>query len=204
MPENKVRRDFGELANLQNSRKNSAFAAATIRHIGDKLYNFFTEKRPNYSLVVDGYKNWEGRGENSVYVNTLCGANNFLHAVPYFATLLTLKRSGEILMGFVNCYSTGETFFVSKGSGAFLNDRRIRVSSRTMEESTLVSVKCDRSSGLFEKLLPKFGPPRVTGCYPLDICYTACGRYDACVVMDGDEEELKLGKLLITEAGGLH
>jgi myo-inositol-1(or 4)-monophosphatase len=203
--ENKVRRDFGELANLQTSRKSSAFASATLEYLGEKFCRFFREKRPAYSLHLENYpESWTEDGENSIYINSLCGVNNFLHAIPYFATLLALRKNGEVVFGLVNNYSSGETFSVSRGEGAFLNGRRIRVSSRAHGENTLTSVRQDGIGKLSGEIFLKLGSLIVTDCYPLDFCHVACGRHDASVVFDGSMDELELGKLFVTEAGGLH
>ncbi|MDR1425422.1 MAG: hypothetical protein LBI70_00280 [Rickettsiales bacterium] len=202
--ENKVRRDFGELMNLQNSRNCLAFASATVGYLNDKFYDFFTEKRSGYSLVLEGYnKNWEG-GDGTFYVDALCGFDNFLHAISYFATVVVLRKGSEIIGGLLNNYSAGETFYASRGGGAFLNGKRIRTPQRTMGEGALIAMGCDSKGKIPESLLAEFSNPRVSGCYPLDICYTACGRYDATVVFAAAGEKLEFGKLFMVEAGGLY
>jgi myo-inositol-1(or 4)-monophosphatase len=202
--ENRVRRDFGELMNLQSSKKSPDFARGTVEYVREKLYEFFVEKRPNYSLRIENYsRDWTGDGEWSIYVDGLSGVSNFLHAIPYFATLLALRRNGETILGVVNGYASGEMFTVSRGNGAFLNGRRIRVSSRVLGENSLVALDWDGHWKPSGEVAEKIGGYRVTGCCPLDFCHVACGRYDASVVSRGSEEELELGKLFIAEAGGL-
>ncbi|GHU28199.1 inositol monophosphatase [Bacilli bacterium] len=201
--ENKIHRDFMELENLQSSKRSAGFANSTMEYINEKLYDFFVEKRPRYSLKIEDYeKDWTGNGECEIYVNGLCGFNNFLHGIPYFATVIIVKRNGEIMFGVVNNYATNEMFFVAPGRGAFLNNKRTRVSSREIEDDILVSVKYDYNGELFTKVTSRLRTFKVTNCYVLDFCHTACGKYDASIVFDGGEEELKLGALFITEAGG--
>ncbi|MDR2077650.1 MAG: hypothetical protein LBP39_01640 [Rickettsiales bacterium] len=203
--ENKVRRDFVELENLQSTRKNVNFVNSTLEYLNDRLYSFLIEKRPKYAINIKGYK--EKPSENtefSIYVNSLCGINNLLHGIPYFATVISLAKNSEVVAGLVNNYAGNETFVAMYGKGAFVNDRRIRVSNRTMEDSALVAIKQDRSGKLFREIISKFSNFRINSCYALDFCCVACGKYDASVVFGGGEEELKLGALFSIEAGGLY
>jgi myo-inositol-1(or 4)-monophosphatase len=202
--ENKVQRDFIELGNLQSTRRNVNFVNSTVEYLNSRLFSFFTEKRPKYSLVVKGYRESDNKNaEFSIYVNSLCGINNLLHAVPYFATVITLKKNNEVIFGLVNSYASNEVFMAIHGRGAFVNDSRLRVSNRTKTDNLLVGIKQDKDRKLFEKIISKFQTFRVTSCYVLDFCYMACGRYDASIVFEGGKEELKFATLLTIEAGGI-
>jgi myo-inositol-1(or 4)-monophosphatase len=202
--ESKVHRDFRELENLQNTRGSVDFTNLTVDYLNGRLYDFFLEKRPKYSVTVKGYgKGGSKNPDGDIYVNSLCGVSNLLHGIPYFATAISLKKNGVAALAAVNNYASNELFLAAQGKGAFINDRRIRVSNRTATDNVLIAIKQDQSGKLFDKVISQFRNFEVNNCYVLDFCYTACGRYDASVVFGGGEEELKLGSLFIVEAGGL-
>ncbi|MDR1499129.1 MAG: hypothetical protein LBS34_02485 [Rickettsiales bacterium] len=202
--ESKIFRDFMELENLQSSNKTIAFTNATLEYARKRLFNFFLEKRPNYSLIIRDYSdNIVDRSEYSIYVNCISGIKNFAHGIPYFSTILSLKKSGKTIMGVVNNYAEKTMFYTTEGGGSFVNNKRIRVSNRNILNETIVAVKQGMDRELLSKLMSKLPTLRVNNCYVLDSCHTACGKYDCNIIFDGIREEIDVGALFIKESGGL-
>ena len=106
-------------------------------------------------------------------------------------------------MGLVHNYTTNEMFFVSSGDGVFLNNQRLRVSNRIGLQNLLISVKYDLNKQKFKELVDKLPMFKINNCSILDCCNTACGRYDASIILDADNNDMLLAKLFIEEAGGL-
>ncbi len=207
--ESKVFRDYVELGNLQTTNHSLQFLNKTVEFLNKKFFNFFTEKRPNYKIKIKGFNNLETSDENktknSIYINSVCGLRNLLHHIPYFVTMISLFNEDKIVASVVNSYSTNEIFFVAENKGVFINDRKVRVSNRNLNDNSLIGVKySSKSKKTFLKLVSKLTTFRIGNCSILDSCYTSCGRYDANFIFDSSKEEIDSCELFIREAGGLN
>src|SRR5260221_3773011 len=125
-------RDFGEVEQLQVSVKGPGEFVTTADLRAEKVLRAeLTKGRPGYGLLFE-----EGGGEagsdprHRWIVDPLDGTTNFLHGIPHFAISIALERDGEIVAGVVYEPVRDEMFWAEKGAGAFLNDRRLRVSGR--------------------------------------------------------------------------
>ncbi|HJO97783.1 MAG TPA: inositol monophosphatase family protein, partial [Rhodospirillales bacterium] len=136
-------RDFGEVQHLQVSKKGPAdFVSAADRHAEDILYNELRKVRPAYGLLMEERGVVEGTDtSNRWLIDPLDGTTNFLHGLPHFAISVALERDGNLIAGVVYEPIHDEMFWAEKGGGAYLNDRRIRVSARRqMDESIFATV----------------------------------------------------------------
>lgn len=202
--EDKVCRDFEEIRELQNSKLLVEFTNKTIAFIQNKLFKYFVDKRPEYSVhIKNGANNIVVDSKYSIYINALAGIQNFLHGIPYFCTTILVKEKDKPVVSFVNNYATNEMFYAVKNKCAFLNNQKIRVSKRIDTNNALIAVKYDLSRNLFKNILNKLPMFKVNNCSVLDVCCVACGRYDCAIVLDGNKEDLDMSKLIIEEAGGL-
>lgn len=211
--ESKVYRDFSEIENLQNSYSSAiAFTKKTLEFLNNKFFDFFSEKRQNYNIVVKGQNDIKiDRNKNkTIYINSISGIMNFSHALPYFCTTITVKEridgDNVVLCGLVNNYATQELFFVEKNKGCFLkgkfNDLRLRVSNRPNIDNSIVSIKCDLKKDKVKKIIDKVGSFRISGCSILDIVNVASGKYDASFIYEKNTFDIDLGMLFVKEAGG--
>jgi myo-inositol-1(or 4)-monophosphatase len=202
--ESKVYRDFIELENLQNSSSVSKFTSMTLQRLRREFFEFFSRNRNSYSLIVkDGRSNIVNGAKKTIYINCMAGVKNFMHSLPYFATVIGIKEKDRYVTAFVNNYATQEMFTAENGSGAFLNTRRIRVSNRNDLAEVMVGVKYDSAREKFTKVSEKINMNfKVNNCYILDICHTAAGKLDGGIIFDGSVEELEIGKLFVVESGG--
>ncbi len=211
--ESKVYRDFSEIENLQNSYSSAiAFTKKTLEFLNNKFFDFFSEKRQNYNIVVKGQNDIKiDRNKNkTIYINSISGIMNFSHALPYFCTTITVKErvdgNNVVLCGLVNNYATQELFFVEKNKGCFLkgkfNDLRLRVSNRPNIDNSIISIKCDLKKEKVKKIIDKVGSFRISGCSILDIVNVASGKYDASFIYEKNTFDIDLGVLFVKEAGG--
>jgi len=127
-----LKRDFGEVENLQVSLKGPAnFVSAADRRAEETLYAELSKARPGYSFLGEEGGAREGADKSHRWiVDPLDGTTNFLHGIPQFAISVALEREGAIVAGLVYNPATEEMFIAEKGKGAFLNDHRIRVAGR--------------------------------------------------------------------------
>lgn len=203
--ENKVCRDFFEIRNLSNPNIATEFAKHTLDILKDNFFDYFLRKKPNYSLYIkDGESNIVEGSKFAIYVNVIAGIKNFLHGVPYFCSTILVTEDNKAIAGLVNNYIENEMFYVLKNKGSFMNNQKIRVSNRTNIEDLLITLKLGKDKKESIKILEKLQNFKITNCSILDCCYTACGRYDANIILEGSEQDIELSKLFIEEAGGLN
>lgn len=155
-----------------------------------------------------------GGAEDSEYqwiIDPLDGTTNFLHGFPQYAVSIALARNGILEHAVVFDPTRNELFTASKGSGAFLNDRRIRVTRRTRLAESLIGTgfpfrefkHLDAYLAMFRELTQKTAGIRRPGAAALDLAYVASGRLDGFWEMGLQPWDMAAGVLLIQEAGGL-
>ncbi|MFO1015408.1 MAG: inositol monophosphatase family protein [Caulobacteraceae bacterium] len=208
----RLTRDFGELEELQVSRKGAAdFVSAADLKAEQTLFEELTKARPGYSFLGEERGLIEGTDKTHRWiVDPLDGTTNFLHAIPHFAINIALERDGQIVAAVTYNPVLGDTFWSERGKGAFLNDRRIRVSARNrMEEAVFATGIPYAGHGQHARFLKelhqitqKVAGVRRFGAAALDLAYVAAGRFDGFWERDLKPWDLAAGMLLVTEAGG--
>ncbi len=152
-----------------------------------------------------------GEAEYVWIVDPLDGTTNFIHGLPQYAVSIALLQRGVVTQAVVYDPNRDELYTASRGRGAFLNDRRIRVSKRTRLEDALIGTgfpfskidHLDEYLGIFRAVVQKTTGVRRPGAAALDLAYVACGRYDAFFEFGLMPWDVAAGTLLILEAGGL-
>ena len=173
------------------------------------------EAYPSYGILAEESGQTAGKGSNeSEYewiIDPLDGTTNFIHGLPQYAISIALAKSGVIEQAVVFDPNRNELFTASKGGGAFLNDRRIRVSRRNKLQDALLGTgvpyrmfdHIDVYLSIFKELAQKTAGQRRPGAASLDLAYVACGRYDGFWEFGLSPWDMAAGALLISEAGGL-
>lgn len=144
-------------------------------------------------------------------IDPLDGTTNFIHGFPQYAVSIALTKNGVVEQAVVFDPNRNELFTASKGNGAFLNERRIRVSKRIRMNESLIGTgfpyrsftHVDAYLGLMKELMEKAAGLRRPGAASLDLAYVACGRYDGFFEFGLAPWDMAAGALLISEAGGL-
>jgi myo-inositol-1(or 4)-monophosphatase len=207
-----LNRDFGEVAELQVSRKGAAdFVSAADLKAEQVLFEALTKARPGYSFLGEERGMIEGTDKTHTWiVDPLDGTTNFLHALPHFAINIALQREGAVVAAVTYNPATNELFWAEKGKGCFLNDKRLRVAARArLDESILATGIPFLGHGQHAKFLKELhqvsqrvAGVRRFGSAALDLAYVAAGRFDAYWERDLSAWDLAAGILLVTEAGG--
>ena len=206
-------RDFGEVEQLQVSRKGPAdFVSAADLRAEKTIFRELSKARPGYGFLMEegSGASTEGDGRHRWIVDPLDGTTNFLHGVPHFAISIALEVEGEIVAGVVHQPLTDETYWAERGQGAHLNDRRLRVSSRAKLEDALIGTgipfKGEEGHGHYLATLSKITPlvsgVRRLGAAALDLAFVAAGRFEAFWEFDLKPWDIAAGILLVWEAGG--
>ena len=208
----KLVRDFGEVAELQVSKKGPAdFVSAADLRAEETLFEELNKVRPGYGFLGEERGMIEGTDKTHRWIcDPLDGTTNFLHAIPHFAINLALEREGVVVAAVTYNPITDELFWAEKGKGAFLgNEKRLRVAARRDLASSVIASgnpfmgRPGHTQFLKElhQLSQRVAGMRRFGSAALDIAYVAAGRFDAFWERNLSPWDI-CGALLITEAGG--
>ncbi|MDZ7709050.1 MAG: inositol monophosphatase family protein [Roseovarius sp.] len=206
-------KDFGEVENLQVSMKGAGDFVSRADIAAEKIIK--TElmgARPSYGWLAE-----EGGGEDGKdptrrwIVDPLDGTTNFLHGLPHFAVSIALEHKGEVVAGVIYDPVKDEAFFAEKGAGAWMNDKRLRVSGRHKMIEAIFATglpfggRADLPETLHDlaRLLPACAGVRRWGSAALDLAYVAAGRYDGFWERGLNAWDLAAGVIIAREAGGL-
>lgn len=144
-------------------------------------------------------------------IDPLDGTTNFIHGLPVYGVSIALAHRGQVQQAVVYDPTRNDLFFASKGRGAFLNDKRLRVSKRLRLAESLVGTGFPFRKGddfprymrIFESVMKSCAGLRRPGAAALDLCYVAAGYYDGFFETGLSAWDVAAGSLIITEAGGL-
>jgi myo-inositol-1(or 4)-monophosphatase len=207
-------RDFGEVENLQVSIKGPGdFVSAADRRAEETLRRELARARPAFGFLLEesGVIDGEDR-EHRWIVDPLDGTSNFLHGVPHFAISVGLERRGELVAGVIYDPIKDEMYCAEKGAGAYLNDRRLRVSGRGDLATCLIGTGIPvldwpgREQGFLrqlERVSDEVAGIRRLGTASLDLAYVAAGRLDGFWEFGLKPWDVAAGIVLVREAGGL-
>jgi myo-inositol-1(or 4)-monophosphatase len=210
-------RDFGEVEQLQVSVKGpSDFVSTADLRAEQTLKEELSKARPGFAFLMEesgasGGDDWEWRW----VVDPLDGTTNFLHGIPHWAISVGVEKriapdKTELVAGVIYNPASDEMFWAEKGVGAFLNDKRLRVSGRKdMREALFatgipfggVARKAEFSATL-HKLMPQVAGVRRFGAAALDLAWVAAGRYDGFWELGLKPWDIAAGIVLVREAGG--
>ncbi|HUF87010.1 MAG TPA: inositol monophosphatase family protein [Thermohalobaculum sp.] len=206
-------RDFGEVEQLQVSVKGAGdFVSAADRKAEETIRAELMEARPSYGWLGEESEPVAGRDPTRRWiVDPLDGTTNFLHGLPHWAVSIGLEHKGEMVAGVIFDPIKDEMFTAEKGAGAWLNDRRIRVSARRDMREMIFATglpwdaaeAIEATLGDMAKVLPRSAGIRRFGAASLDLAYVAAGRYDGFWERGLNAWDIAAGLCILREAGGL-
>ena len=205
-------RDFGEVEKLQVSIKGPGdFVTASDKKVEKILIEELQKARPNYSILSEEI----GQIDNDVsfrwIIDPIDGTSNFLHGIPHFAISVGLEQDKEIICGIVYDPIKDEMFVAEKGNGAYLNNYRMRVSSRSKLKDCIIFTGGPRREAKNRELALKeyynfsskvMVPIRKLGSAALDMAYVAAGRCDGFWQRDLNYWDIAAGIIHVKESGG--
>jgi myo-inositol-1(or 4)-monophosphatase len=177
------------------------------------IIDVLLEAYPGHGILAE--ESGRARGaQHSEYlwiIDPLDGTTNFIHGLPIYAVSIALAFRGKVEQAVVYDPARNDLFFASKGRGAFLNDRRLRVSKRLRMADALIGTGFPFRKGdnfkrylkMFEDVMQHCAGVRRPGAAALDLCYVATGWYDGFFETGLSPWDVAAGSLMITEAGGL-
>ena len=201
---------------LVEAKAKTDYVTEIDRKVEQIIIELLKKSYPNHSFLGEEYGLHEGHGEGKDYVwiiDPLDGTTNFIHGVPHFAVSIACTYKNELQHAIVLDPIRRESFVASKGAGASLNGKRIRVSKRNSLNGALIGTglpfhpdqlsQVDYYMKMLTSLIGETSGIRRAGVASLDLAYVASGRYDAFWEFGLKEWDMAAGCLLIKEAGGL-
>ena len=204
-------RDFGEVELLQVSLKGPSDFVSNADLQAERTLRAELEKaRPGSGFLMEESGESPGDGVHRWIVDPLDGTTNFLHGIPHFCISIALEKNGQLVAGLIYDPIKNEMFWAERGQGAYLNDRRIRVSARRdLGEAVVATGIPFRAKGdhkrylhMLEAVMGQVAGVRRMGAAALDLAYVACGRCDAFFEFSLSPWDVAAGILLVREAGG--
>jgi len=205
-------RDFGEVENLQVSAKGPGdFVSRADLKSEEVIRAELMEARPNYGWLAEESAEVKGADPTRRWiVDPLDGTTNFLHGLPHWAVSIALEHKEEIVAGVIYDPIKDEMFVAEKGAGAWVNDRRLRVSGRRDLSAMLFGTgvpfagnpNLPQSLREIAALTPQTAGIRRWGAAALDLAYVAAGRLDGFWERGIRPWDMAAGIVLIREAGG--
>lgn len=189
------------------------FVSEVDRIAEQAIIQVLKEAYPQHSILAEesGLTESKSQSDHQWIIDPLDGTTNFLHGFPQYCVSIALAVKGVVQHGVIFDPVRNDLFTTSKGAGAFLNDRRIRVSRTLALKDALLGTgfpykefaQFDRYLAMFKDLTQKSAGIRRPGAAALDLAYVACGRYDGFWEMGLNPWDVAAGGLLVQEAGGL-
>ena len=205
-----ITRSLDKNQDLQIDRKGkNDFVTQIDRQAEAAIIDILHKAYPNHAILAEESGLQQGDGHQWV-IDPLDGTTNFLHGNPQFAVSIGLKYRDNLEHGVIYDPLRDELFTASRGQGAFLNDRRVRVSNNSFNGALLGTGFPFRKQHHLETYLNTFkalfahaSDVRRPGSAALDLAYVATGRLDGFWEIGLNEWDMAAGILLILEAGGL-
>jgi myo-inositol-1(or 4)-monophosphatase len=177
------------------------------------IIDILLEAYPDHGILAEesGRERGNRTSEFVWIIDPLDGTTNFLHGFPVYAVSIALAHRGVVQQAVVYDPARNDLYFASRGRGAFLNDRRLRVSKRTRLADSLIGTGFPFRKGdnfkrylkMFEEVMQSCAGLRRPGAAALDLCHVAAGHYDGFFETGLSPWDVAAGSLMITEAGGL-
>ena len=205
-------RDFGEIENLQVSLKAPGdFVTSADKRTEKIIIEELLKAHPNYGIISEeaGYINKSNKN-NRWIIDPIDGTMNFLNGIPQFAISVAYEEENEVKCGIIFNPVTNEMFCAEKGSGAYLNNSRMRVSNKKkLSEALIVTGGPKQASKIKKKIFSEYisistqvSNVRKFGSAALDMAYVACGRFDGYWQRELNYWDVAAGIILIKESGG--
>jgi myo-inositol-1(or 4)-monophosphatase len=193
-----VIRDFGEVEKLQVSKKGPRdFVTKTDKLTEKILIEELSKTKKNYSFLSEEIGSIENKDKDNVWIiDPIDGTTNFLHGIPHFAICIALESEKEIISGLIYDPIKDEMFYAERNKGAYLNNKRLRVSKKNLIDECLFS--SNHEGVKFSNLNMRY-----SGCAALDLAYVASGRLDGFFHNKINIWDVAAGALLVKEAGGI-
>ncbi|QLH42990.1 MAG: inositol monophosphatase [Coxiellaceae bacterium] len=207
-----ILRSFDRLDRITVTEKSrNEFVTEVDRASEQIIIETILKAYPNHSIMAEESGHIEGSEEYQWIIDPLDGTHNFIHGIPHFAISIAIQARGRIEHGLVLDPIRHELFTASRGGGARLGDRRVRVSACGKMDQALIGTgypsqhdeRLTRFYAALEAIHPQASDLRCSGSAALDLAYLAAGRLDGYLEFSLKPWDIAAGALMVREAGGI-
>lgn len=196
-----------------NSKSPNDFVTEVDHAAEEIIIDTLLQAYPDHGILAEESGRTRGAKHSEFVwiIDPLDGTTNFIHGFPVYCVSIALAHRGVVQQAVVYDPTRNDLFYATKGRGAYLNDKRLRVSKRTRMGDALIGTgfpfrrgdNFKRYMKMFEEVMTQCAGLRRPGAAALDLCYVAAGQYDAFFETGLNPWDVAAGSLIITEAGGL-
>ncbi len=202
-------RDFGEIENLQiQSKSISDFVTNADFNVEKSILETLKYYFPNYTYITEESGKIDG-DENIIIIDPIDGTSNFIHGIPHVGIIIAKMINKEITDGIIYNPILNEFFWSSKGKGAWCNDKRLRVSNRSLLSECIIGTGIPYGKKIhidylkeIDEISKNTAGIRRLGSAGIDLAYVAAGKLDGFWEKDLNLWDVCTGSLLVLEAGG--
>ncbi len=210
-----INRASFDLDQVRVSRKgHNDFVSEVDKAAEQAIIDVLRQAYPDHAILAEesgASANLHDENENVWIIDPLDGTTNFIHGFPQYAVSIALQQRGQITQAVVYDPTRNELFTATKGAGAYLNDKRIRVAKRDKLADALIGTGfpfrdmagLDEYLKMFKVMTEKSAGLRRPGSAALDLAYVAAGRLDGFFEKQLNPWDMAGGALLVSEAGGI-
>lgn len=205
-----IMESYGKVLQVE-AKQHHDFVTEVDKRSEESIIRFVQRAFPSHEILAEESGQHQNVNACRWIIDPLDGTTNFIHGVPMFAVSIGLEVEGELTVGVVYEPVRKELFVAEKNKGAFLNNRKISVSSVTDRSRCLLATGfpfryyelLDDYLKIFKSFMMQTSGIRRPGSAALDLCYLACGRFDGFWELNLKPWDIAAGTLIIKEAGGL-
>lgn len=204
--------NLGKIKEINFKERNDHLTNVDIE-AENEIKSLLKKAFPHHGFVAEESEAEAVHAEYKWFIDPLSSTVNYIHGLPHFATAIALQRDNDFILSVVFDPFFNELFYAEKGKGAFLNGKKIAVSSVKDTNQAMIFLgilakgqnkkqKIDEGLEYFSQIIPHVSAFRRIGSTALQFCYVACGRADAFVENNNDIFAIPAGKVILEEAGG--
>ena len=196
-----------------NTKSPNDFVTEVDQAAEQAIIETLLQAYPDHGILAEesGREHGAKHSEYQWIIDPLDGTTNFIHGLPFYCVSIALAHRNVVQQAVVYDPTRNDLFYATKGRGAYLNDKRIRVSKRTRMSDALIGTGFPFRRGdnfkrylkMFEEIMTQVAGVRRPGAAALDLCYVAAGHYDGFFETGLNPWDVAAGSLIIQEAGGL-
>ena len=207
-----ITRASNDIGALQIKSKNiNDFVTEVDIAAENAIISILKKAYPDHGFLGEESGSENADAENIWIIDPLDGTTNFLHGMPQYCVSIALQQKGVITQAVIYDPNRNDLFTATKGRGAFLNDRRIRVTNRAKLGDAIIGTgfpyrdfqHLDTYLGMFKDMIKKTAGLRRPGSAALDLAYVAAGYFDGFFEINLSAWDIAAGSLLVQEAGGI-
>lgn len=203
--------EFGKVTQAQIETKSlNSLVSYADKKAEEILVQGLSRCLPGSVFLTEEKTTAQEDGEFQWIIDPLDGTTNFLHQIPIYAVSVALRHQGKIILGIVYEPNRSECFYAWKGSGAFLNGKKIQVKNNTSLADSLIATgfpyyefsKTESYLNVLKEVMQSTRGLRRMGAAAVDLAYTAAGRFDAFFEYNLQIWDVAAGCFIVQEAGG--